>query len=128
MEFNKQSEKSKDWKILDDFAIGIDKTNLVWGGEKIWDFTNLLPNSRKIKLFVRCESGGSEHDVVGSLILRTANDVAYFAYHSYDQAAWSFNSENIVLKLDDTKVLRVSTTSKMPAGNFGLSIKVIAHK
>ncbi|CAD8104422.1 unnamed protein product [Paramecium sonneborni] len=90
--------------------------------------TDLPPQTRKVKLYICSQSGNCCGDHIVTWSLFTKVDITKVTGHPYDQNAWSVISDNCTLTLDERKIIEVSRYGNFPAGNFSISVQVLAYK
>eukprot|EP01084_Bolivina_argentea_P075267 136453_1 len=92
---------------------------------------NDIPNTcKKILIYLTFESGHASRDIKPNItICVKANNKLYkhfFKVHTYNQNAWSFNSDNIWMPMPKDRKIIVTQT-KQYSGNVGGTIAIIRY-
>ncbi|CAK89977.1 unnamed protein product (macronuclear) [Paramecium tetraurelia] len=93
-----------------------------------FSLVDLPPQARKAKLYICLQSGGCQGDSTVTWTLSTKVDKIKISGHPYAQNAWTVNSENIAIRLDEKKIIEISRQGNFPSGNFSIVIEVLGYK
>ena len=82
-------------------------------------------------VFAFVRTGGANADVDGDLIITSDTSTGQITkrvfYHSFDQGAWSYNSENLIIPIGESRKLQVKI-HPIPNGNFEAGLEVVGYR
>jgi hypothetical protein len=94
------------------------------------DMSKLPKDVQRILVYAQFESGNSSHDFYPNCEVKlNAHDREYsypLFVHSYNQSAWSYNSDAIWMPVPQDGNITLSTSVKL-AGNFSSAVKIIRY-
>ncbi len=81
-----------------------------------------------MKVFIHGECGGNQNnDHAVIFTFSTIKDKIKFQMHPYGQNAWSSNSDNTSLLLDDTRKIHVKIDGKKWSGHLSVSLTILGY-